>query len=134
MQAIPHLLAMYLVLLPIWVVIASPVLLGFFFIARFMRRRSVRSIWAVAAFALAFSLLAAPVPTPIITVLVPHGLALFDPSYYPNILHGPTMFSGLWQWIVPSLILTFVASLMAARRYVRRPNNSFKPKPLRGSA
>lgn len=134
MQAIPHLLAMYLVLLPLWAVIASPIFLVFFFVARFMRGRSVRSPWAIAALALAFSLLAAPVPTPIISVLVPHGLALFDRSYYSNILYGPAMFAGLWQWIIPSLMLTFIVALAVAWRYVRPPNNPFKQKPLRGAA
>src|SRR5688500_5918710 len=109
MQAIPNLLAMYLVLLPLWAVIASPIFLVFFFVARFMRGRSVRSPWAIAALASAFSLLAAPVPTPIITVLVPNSLALFDRSYYANILNGPDLFAGLWHWIIPSLMLTFVA-------------------------
>ena len=134
MEVISSLLAMYLVLLPLWVIIASPILLAFFFLARFMRRKSVRSAWAIAAVALAFSILAAPVPTPIITVLVPHGLALLDRGYYANILYGPAMFAGLWQWIVPSLMLTFVVALVAAWQYVRPPNNSFKPNPLRGSA
>lgn len=134
MQAIPHLLAMYLVLLPLWAVIASPVFLAFFFVARFMRGRSVRSPWAIAMLALAFSLLAAPVPTPIITILVPHGLALFDRSYYLGILYGPAMFAALWQWIIPSLMLTFIAAFAAARRYVRPPNNPLNPKPLRGAA
>jgi len=125
---------MYLVLLPLWAVIASPIVLMFFFIARFMRRRQVRSAWAIVAFACAFSLLAAPVPTPIITVLLPHGLTLLDREYYPNILHGPAMFAGLWYWIIPSLMLTFATALVATWRYVRSPNNSFKPTPLRSTA
>lgn len=134
MEAMAHLLAMYLVLLPLWAVISSPILLLFFFMARFMRRKAVRSTWAIAALALAFSLLAAPVPTPIITVLVPHGLAALDGSYYANILYGPAIFAGLWRWIIPSLMLTFVVALAAAWRYVRPPNKSFEPDPLRGSA
>lgn len=134
MEVILNLLAIYLVLLPLWAVIASPILLAFFFLVRFMRRKSVRSAWAIAAVALAFSLLAAPVPTPIITVLVPNGLALLDRTYYATILNGPAMFAGLWRWIVPSLMLVFVVALVAVWRYVRPPNNSIKPNLLRRSA
>jgi len=135
MEAIPHLLVMYVVLLPLWALIASPVLVGFFVLARLMRRRSVRSTWGIVAFALAFSLLAAPVPTPIITVLLPHGLALLDRSYYPNIFQGPAMLADLWWWIIPSLVLAFAVSLVAAWRYIRSgpPDDSLKPNPLRGS-
>jgi hypothetical protein len=116
---IAYLLAMYLALLPLWALLASPVLLVFFFLARSMRRRSIRSAWVIAVFASTFSLLAAPVPTPIITVLVPHGLAVLDRGYYPGILHGPEIFAGLWQWIIPSLLLTFVATLVVAWHYLR---------------
>ena len=127
MEAIPYLLALYIVLLPIWAVVSSPVLLGFVLLARLMRRRAVRSAWAIAAFAFAVSVLAAPVPTPIITGLVPHGLALLDRTYYPCILHGPAMCAGLWWWIAPSLALTFAVSLVAAWRYLRLPDSSFEP-------
>ncbi|MEJ8852021.1 hypothetical protein [Variovorax rhizosphaerae] len=105
--------------------------LAFFLMARSMRRRSVRSAWAIAALALAFSLCVAPVPTPIITVLVPHGLTLLDRTYYANILDGPAMFAGLWWWIASSLALTFLVSLAVAWRYFRPSGSArrsrFKP-------
>lgn len=132
MEVILSLLAMYVVLLPLWAVIASPIFLAFFFLVRFMRRSSVRSAWAIAAVALAFSLLAAPVPTPIITVLVPHGLALLGRTYYANVLNGPEMFAELWWWIAPSLMLAFVVALVAVWRYLRSPDSSFIPNRLRG--
>ena len=62
MEAIPYLLALYIVLLPIWAVASSPVLLGFVLLARLMRRRAVRSAWAIVAFAIAVSVLAARYP------------------------------------------------------------------------
>lgn len=131
MEDLIALLAMYLVLLPLWALFASPLLLLSIFLVRFMRRRAIRSVWAVIGLALAFSFLAAPVPTPIITVLVPHGSTLFDPTYYPYILHGPDMYADLWPWIISSLIVTFVVSLLAAWRYIRPPGSSFEPTPLR---
>ena len=124
MEYLSQLLLLLLVLPALWAVAASPVFLAFFFLARFMRRKPFRQAWAIVMFALAFSLLAAPVPTPIITVFMPHGLALIDRHYYPNILYGPAMFSGLWHWIVPSLLLTFGVILVVAWRYIRPPNNS----------
>lgn len=119
MEELLHMLTMLMVLLPLWAILAAPILLVFFVAARLMRRRSFRSRWAITALALAFALVAAPVPTPIITVFVPHGYALLDRSYYDSILHGPGMFSGLWRWIVPSLIITFGAALALMRRYMR---------------
>ena len=68
-----------------------------------------------------------PVPTPILTVLLPHGLALLDRTYYPCILYGPAMCAGLRGWIAPSLALAFAVSLVAAWRYLRLPDSSFEP-------
>jgi hypothetical protein len=119
-------LAISVALLLLWAVLASPLLLAFFFAARSMRRKGVRSGWAIAGLASSFSVLAAPVPTPIITVFLPHVLALFDSSYYSNIFKGPEPFAGLLFWIISSLMLTFSIALAAAWRYVRRPNISSK--------
>lgn len=52
----------------VWGVLASPLLLGLYLSLRRMRRRAVRSPWAGMLLALVFSLLAAPVPTPILTL------------------------------------------------------------------
>ena len=124
MDYVAQVFAVVMLCLLIWTVMASPVLAAFYFLARTMRRRSIRSPWSIALFALAFAFLAAPVPTPIITVFTPHVVALMDGSYYDRILHGPVMFAGLWPWIVTSLVLTFAVSLVLAWRYLRPANVS----------
>ena len=105
----------------LWAVFASPFLLGFYLVVRLMRRRGVRSGGAMVVIAVAFSLLVAPVPTPIITVLVPHAFVLVDTTYYARILHGPATLSRLWPWVAVSLVLTFVLVLALSLQYVRRP-------------
>ncbi len=117
-------LAISVAVLLLWALLASPLLLASFFAARSMRRRGVCSGWAIAALASSFSVLAAPVPTPIITVFLPHVLVLFDSSYYPNIFKSPEPFAGLLPWIISSLLLTFSIALAAAWRYIRQPNTS----------
>ena len=134
MEAALYLTGLYAVLLLPWAVLASPVIIGFVLALRFARRRHIRPVVVSVPLAAAFTLLAAPVPTPIITVLIPHGVALLGGRYYFNILHGPEMMVQLWWWIVPSLVITFGLSLGVAWRYGRPPNNSSKPTPLRGAA
>jgi len=104
----------------VWGVLASPLLLGLYLQLRLMRRKAVRSPWARVFLALVFSLLAAPVPTPIITVFVPHGLAVLDGVYYGRIDQGPEVFAGMLPWIGVSLLATFLITLAVVWRYVRR--------------
>ena len=107
-------------LLLLWLVFASPLLLGLYLIARALRRRRARSAFGIVPLAAVFALLAAPVPTPVITVLVPHVFALADPSYYAALLHGPDLFAQLWPWIFASLGTTFVLASAVCWWYVRR--------------
>ena len=104
-------------LLALWAVLASPAIVGFILVLRLMRRGRIRIAYGAVPLAIAFAVLAAPVPTPIITFLFPHGLALLDGAYYRYILAGP--FISLWWWIVPSLTATFCLSLAVAVRYGR---------------
>ncbi|TPQ26203.1 hypothetical protein PL263_09250 [Methylomonas sp. EFPC3] len=122
MKIILQLLVASLVLPLLWMIISSPILFVFFRLARIMRRRAMHSGWIMALFASVFSLIAAPVPTPIITVFIPFGLALTDSSYYHGIFHGPM--TELWRWIVPSLVVTFAVSLAAIWRYLRSPDDA----------
>lgn len=116
-------------LLLLWAVLASPALLGLVLALRFIRRRQCSPARAAVPLAAAFSLLAAPVPTPIITVFIPHWAALLDVNYYDQILNGRVTMADLWWWIVPSLLVTFGVSLAAVLHY----GQPRKQKP-RGSA
>lgn len=108
-------------LLLLWALFSSPLLLGFYLAARFMRRRAIRSTGAIVAFAFAVAFLIAPIPTPIITVFVPHAFVLFDSDYYAPVSRGAPTLSGMWPWIVGSLVTTFVVALAVSWRYLRRP-------------
>lgn len=121
MTYLGQLFAALMLSLVVWAVLASPLLLGFYLVLRVMRRRRVRSPWAMVVVAIAFSLSAAPVPTPIITVFIPHAWALLDGLYYARILQGPALFAGLWPWIGVSLVATFVLALVFVWRYLRAP-------------
>jgi hypothetical protein len=105
----------------LWAVLSSPLLLGFYLVARYMRRKSVRTAAAVITLSLAATLLIAPIPTPIITVFVPHAFVLVDSDYYAPVSHGAPTLSGMWPWVVGSLITTFVVAWAVSWRYLRRP-------------
>ncbi|MBB6258027.1 hypothetical protein FHT05_002632 [Xanthomonas arboricola] len=60
-------------------------------------------------------------PTPIISVFLPHAIALFDASYYARIFQGPPMMRQLLVWIAVSMALTFALSYVWIR-CVLRPN------------
>ncbi|MBK0053519.1 hypothetical protein [Stenotrophomonas sp. S39] len=115
----PHILAFAGVLL-LWAALASPFALALHIALRALRRRGIRSAAVVVLLAFVFALLAAPVPTPIITVFLPHGFVLLDASYYDRILHGPALFRQLSTWIAWSLPMTFLIALAVCWRYVRR--------------
>ncbi|KPN09128.1 hypothetical protein AN652_16645 [Xanthomonas arboricola pv. pruni] len=89
--------------------------------------RARRSI----GFAAAVALLIAPVPTPIVTVFLPHAIALLDASYYARIFQCPPMMRQLLVWIAVSMTLTFALSYVWIRR-VLRPNAAAPlPTPTR---
>lgn len=124
-----HIFAVAGVLL-LWAALASPFVLALYFVLRALRRRGIRTAAAVVLPALVFAMLAAPVPTPIITVFLPHGFMLLDAAYYDRILHGPALFMQLWAWIACSLSMTFLLALALCWRYLRsaappRPASSF---------
>ncbi|OEZ00916.1 MULTISPECIES: hypothetical protein [Stenotrophomonas] len=105
----------------LWAILSSPLLLGFYLFARYMRRRAVRSTAAVVVFSLVATLLVAPVPTPIITVFLPHAFVLIDSNYYPTIANGPPTLNRLWPWVIASMLITFGVALAVSWRYLRRP-------------
>ncbi|AKC81212.1 hypothetical protein XB05_03190 [Xanthomonas arboricola] len=82
-------------------------------------------------FAVAVTLLVAPVPTPIITVFLPHVIALFDTSYYARIFQGPPMMRQLRVWSAVSMALTFALSYVWIRRLLRPNTAAPLPTPTR---
>ncbi|KER82949.1 hypothetical protein [Xanthomonas arboricola] len=114
-----------LMLLAVWAILAAPLLWLVSRIALRLRKgastRSGRAQWRSIGFAAAVALLIAPVPTPIISVLLPHAIALLDASYYARIFQGPPMMRQLLVWIAVSMALTFALSYVWIRR-VLRPN------------
>ena len=105
-----------------WTVLASPAIVGFVIVLRLMRRGRLVSRTAPWVLAAAFAVLAAPVPTPtMISIFIPHGLALLDATnYYRLILHGSAVMAQLLRWHIPSLLITFILSLALALHYGRQ--------------
>lgn len=117
-------LAAFQMLMPLWALLASPVLLASWWLLRRLRRHRVRSPWAMLAFAAAFSLLGAPMPTPIITVLYPHALMLLDPE-----ASLASRFPQIQAWRLWSLAITFVVAFVLAWLVLRTDTASDAPEP-----
>ncbi|MCC8538067.1 hypothetical protein ACDH70_03660 [Xanthomonas axonopodis pv. poinsettiicola] len=106
-------------LLVLWAILAMPLLWIFTRIAARLRKRSRHSRWLVGGFAAAVTVVVAPVPTPFVSVFMPHAIALLDRRYYMHILHGPPMLRELLLWNAGSMLLTFVISYLWIRRTLR---------------
>ncbi len=104
----------------LWTLLASPFLALAFFAGRAMKRRRWNSHGAMLLFSLAVAILVAPVPTPIITVFIPNGVALLDGSYYARLFSGNSPFGQLWSWVITSLVITLAVSSLVVLRYLRR--------------
>ncbi|MBB5862452.1 hypothetical protein [Xanthomonas sp. 3058] len=112
-----------LMLLAVCAVLAAPLLWMFSRVALRLRksasRSPCRSQWMSIGFATAVTLLVAPVPKPIISVFLPHAIALFATSDYARIFQGTPMMRQLLVWIALSMLLTFAASYVGIRRLLR---------------
>ncbi|MCC4622015.1 hypothetical protein LL965_18850 [Xanthomonas cassavae CFBP 4642] len=106
-------------LLVLWAILAMPLLWIVTRVAARLRKRPRNSPWVVGGFALAITALVAPVPTPFISVIMPHAIALFDSRYYTHLLHGTPMLRELLLWNAGSMLLTFVISYLWIRRTLR---------------
>ncbi|WP_435014598.1 hypothetical protein [Xanthomonas arboricola] len=120
-----------LMLLAVWAILAAPLLWMASRIAPRLRKGAStspgRAQWRSIGFAAAVALLVAPVPTPIVTVFLPHAIALLDASYYARIFQGPPILRQLLVWIAVSMALTFALSYVWIRRVLRR--NAAAPLP-----
>ncbi|MBB3832396.1 hypothetical protein FHR55_000562 [Xanthomonas arboricola] len=110
-------------LLVLWAILAMPLLWIFSRIAARLRKRPRNSPWVIGGFAAAITLLVAPVPTPFISVFLPHAIALFDRRYYTHILQGSPMLRELLLWNAGSMALTFVISYLWIRHRLRAPQS-----------
>jgi hypothetical protein len=117
-------LVLFQALMPLWALLASPLLLASWWLLRAMQRHRMRSAWAMLAFAAVFSLLGAPMPTPIITVLYPHALMLLDPA--PSLV---SRFPQIQEWRLWSLAITFVVAFVLAWLVLRTDTPSDAPDP-----
>ncbi len=108
-------------LLALWLLLASPAIALVGWMLHRLRRRGHRRAGWPPLLAALFSALAAPMPTPIITVFVPHGLMLLQGRYYPEFDTHPEMLARMWPWVGGSLALTFVVAWALFRHLLRRP-------------
>uniref|UniRef100_UPI003F8140B7 hypothetical protein n=1 Tax=Xanthomonas sp. 0924 TaxID=2835534 RepID=UPI003F8140B7 len=124
-----------LMLLAVWAILAAPLLWVASRIALRLRKGAStsprRAQWSSIGFAVAVTLLVAPVPTPIVTVFLPHAIALLDASYYARIFQGPPMLRQLLVWIAVSMALTFALSYVWIRRMLRPNAAAPLPAPTR---
>lgn len=111
--------AKLLLLALLWSVLALPFLAAAIFAARSMKRRGLTSRAAAVALGLVAALLLAPVPTPIITVFLPNGLALVQGDYYAK-LGQDGFFAQLWSWIWWSIAVTATICIAVALRFFSR--------------
>jgi len=101
------------ILVIFWLLFSSLFLSISFYLAKFMRNKfmtsSVHALWL----SLLTSLLIAPVPTPIITLLVPF------PALFLENLPNKSFFASIWNFAVMSLIVTWIASFLLISRYFK---------------
>ena len=122
-------LTVKLVLLVIfWALLASPLLIAAFMTGRAMQRRNISSMFVTVPFALIVAFLAAPVPTPIITVFIPNGLALFDGDFFAAVFGKNDFLGQLRPWFVTSIVTTSAITCSFALRYI----TFRKPTPVSG--
>ena len=115
-------------LLALWALLASPAIaLAGWMLHRLRRRGDRRPVWPP-LLAAVFTALAAPMPTPIITLFVPHGLMLLQGRYYPEFAGQPEMLARMWPWVWGSLALTFIVTWALFHHLLRRPS----PRPASG--
>ena len=100
-----------LVLLPLWALLASPVIAGFVVLGRRLPEPALQSSWLLAAAALVFALLASPVPTPFLTFLVPLGLALV---LHDETFVGEVFREGVDPFQARFMVVSFVATAAGA--------------------
>jgi hypothetical protein len=115
-----ELTAKLLFLALLWAVLASPFLVVAFFVGRAMRRRGVTSPLALLSFSLVLAFLLAPIPTPIITVFYPSGLALIGGAFFAHFLSEETYYQGLRPWVATSLIITLAICAVAVPWLIAR--------------
>jgi hypothetical protein len=107
------------------------------------KESSATALWLWTLIPAAFALLAARYRPWFLLLVLPAPLLFFaaqiaevsDPQVGPDILReaGPLYIAVSWGGLVV-LAATVLAGLWWRRRKGSAPNNSFKPKPLRGSA
>jgi len=110
-----------------WLLYSSPALIALGFFAFRIRRRYLHPRFRI-AFGLLAGIALAPMPPPhgIVPVAPPAALA-FSAGW----VHPPNLPWLAWSFPLSALLGLLLAWHLGARV---PPNNSFKPKPLRGSA
>src|SRR5690606_451500 len=113
-----------LVRLPLWALLAAPILAALTWLARRLHRQAIRGKSTRWIFAALSAVLIAPMPAGMFLALVPNAYMVFGGSSY---------YSTIWPWPAASTIVTGLLMLLALWRYLAPSNNSFKGMPLRGT-
>lgn len=108
----------------VWVALSSPLLFAAVVLAKCMKRRRQTSRAIAASFGCVVAVLLAPVPTPIITVFVPNGLALIQREYYAGIFEDGGFYSQLLPWVCGSVAVTVVVCVRLSLRFFSSPSNA----------
>ena len=107
-----------LMLLVVWALLASPFVIAAFFVGRIIKRRRLNSYVSTISLAVIVAVLVAPVPTPIITFLIPNGFALLTGTYYTDLFSADGFFYQLQPWVATSLGITVAVACVIVLRYV----------------
>ncbi len=107
---------MFFILFPIWLVLSLPFIGLLFFSGKIMFRKQLVSMLSKIVFASISTILLAPVPTPIITVFVPHIFIGGNP-WPPT---GEVYYSQVIHWYVISAFVTWIVSFLLIQRYFNK--------------
>lgn len=114
-------LFIFLLLLILWGILSIPIFLFiYFFNKKIVQIKSLSNI-SILLVSFVIGFLIAPIPTPIITVLMPNYIPIFNGYYFDSHLYFDDPFNSNYLMLKISLIsivLTIISTYLLLKRYI----------------
>jgi hypothetical protein len=107
--------------LALWAILSAPFLFGTSRAIRWLRANGKQSTATAVSLSAATTLLISPIPTPIITFLVPSFLAWVTGEIYPRMASGHSSSNQLLQIAFASHGATFLVTFLICNHRLRKP-------------
>ncbi|MDO5654351.1 MAG: hypothetical protein Q4G39_09670 [Brachymonas sp.] len=126
MPSLPYLLQLIPALMlvtAVWLLFASPLIWATYLAAKFLRQKTELHVLLSAVLSFFFALLAAPVPTPIITFFIPLLVFAFSSEA------TSPFYSEILQYAMYSFAITWCIAFFIIKRYIVSFDNLQHQKP-----